>query len=77
MIPEISAILEMFKAGQCTMTQALGWINQHMENADLRDNFAGLALAAFFSDGEGHGRFKEASEWSYEMADAMLKARAS
>lgn len=77
MIPEIAAILEMFKAGECTMTQALGWIEQHMENADLRDHIAAQVLPAYFSDGEDHGRFAEATKWAYDMADAALKARSA
>lgn len=44
MIPQISQILRMLVAGECTEDRALGWINQHMENADLRDHFAGLAM---------------------------------
>jgi uncharacterized UBP type Zn finger protein len=43
MIPDIHAIVEMLIAGQCTAQQAIGWLNTHMENADLRDHFAANA----------------------------------
>ena len=72
MIPDIHAIVEMLIAGQCTAQQAIGWINTHMENADLRDHFAGKALEALV-----HNRTPDdAATEAYEYADAMLQARA-
>jgi hypothetical protein len=42
----------------------------------LRDYFAGKAMQAILSDGSWHGHTcKTAALESYEMADAMLKAR--
>jgi len=71
MIPDLAKILEMFKAGECTMTQALGWIECHMENADLRDHFAGQVAS-----GDHTGSPDMQAKWAYQVADAMLKARA-
>lgn len=39
----------------------------------MRDIFAGFAIAAYFSDGEGS--FEDACRWCYRVADAMLKER--
>lgn len=72
MIPDITAILEMYKAGECTMTQALAWIEQHQENADLRDHFAGQSILPAMSE---NATCSAAASVCYEMADAMLKAR--
>ena len=66
MIPEIPAILEMVKAGECTVQKAIAWIAQHMENADLLDTFAAAALA---------GGLLEAKP-AYALARAMLAERA-
>ena len=85
MIPSIESIVEMLIAGECTAQQAIAWIAQHMENADLRDQFAGLAMQgdmASQSSDTGEWRSEVATEYLdirakffYRFADAMLKAR--
>jgi len=50
-------------------------IGQH-QGMTLRDYFAAKAMQAILSDGSWHGHTcKTAALESYEMADAMLKAR--
>jgi hypothetical protein len=47
-----------------------------MHGMTLRDYFAAKAMQAILSDGSWHGHTcKTAALESYEMADAMLKAR--
>lgn len=80
MIPDIHAILEMIRAGECTVQQALQWINQHMENADLRDHFAGLALQGLIAQSMGTALGSDpvhGARYAYQAADEMLKARLS
>jgi hypothetical protein len=49
---------------------------QLFETIDLRDYFAAKAMQAILSDGSWHGHTcKTAALESYEMADAMLRAR--
>lgn len=47
MIPEISEILRMFAAGECTLEQAEQWIGSHIAQAEQRqmllDHFASSA----------------------------------
>jgi hypothetical protein len=48
----------------------------HQRGMTLRDYFAAKAMQAILSDGSWHGHTcKTAALESYEMADAMLKAR--
>lgn len=81
MIPDIPTILAMLVAGECTLERAQGWINIHMENADLRDHFASGALAALIGheakDGANCGAqaVPRLAQWAYEYADALLAAR--
>ncbi len=67
------------KTGGPAYPQINHWDDNRMRMGDsgmsLRDYFAAKALPAYFSDGNGHGNFYDAANWSYEMADAMLKAR--
>jgi hypothetical protein len=76
-IPTIEQILEDYKAGRCSLGEALCWIDAHHEKSQMRDAFAMSALPAHFSDGENHGMYDDAAEWSYAIADAMMKARAA
>lgn len=52
MIPTIETIVEQLLAGECTKSQAINWLHMHAEDAgrDLRDEFAGQALAGLFAD---------------------------
>lgn len=84
MIPDIHAIVEMLIAGQCTAQQAIGWLNTHMENAELRDHFAANAVAGWLASygcdnphpaNTGHADVVAVN--AYAMADAMLKARSA
>lgn len=79
MIPDIHAIVEMLLAGECTAQQAIGWINTHMENADLRDHFAGCVLQGLLAcDIEcGPTSVPTIAASCYVMADEMLKARSA
>ena len=48
----------------------------NLEGISIRDYFAAKAMQAILSDGSWHGHTcKTAALESYEMADAMLKAR--
>lgn len=77
MTPTIQSIVDMLIDGECTAQQALEWIGQYMENADLRDHFAGMAMQAAATNPKGADgfTFEQRAEWAYEQADAMLKAR--
>ena len=82
MIPALEEILRMYKSGQCSIGDALNWIAQHQEQADLRDHFAGLALTAAAADELKRPTFDEATYKgtavrAYLYADAMLEARKS
>ena len=44
------------------------------DGMELRDYFAGQALIAYYSDGNGTDP-ELSSKWCYAAADAMLKAR--
>jgi hypothetical protein len=77
MIPSIETIIEDLIAGQCTAAQAMAWIAQHMENADLRDHFAGLAMQGDKANPNGFETPENIAVYAYEIADAMLKARQS
>lgn len=48
--------------------------NQDSEK-DLRDNFAGLAMQGFLAHYGNSGTWHTLSRMSYQVADAMLKAR--
>ena len=48
-----------------------------LDELDLRDYFAAKAMVAYWSDPTVTGEFKTAAAWAYDMADAMLKARAA
>ena len=74
MIPSIEDILAYYKAGDCTLEKALGWIEQHQENTDLRDHFAGLAMQGYIVGTEAP-KCAHIASVAYEMSDAMLKAR--
>ena len=75
MIPTIESIVEMLIAGECTAQQAIAWIAQHMENADLRDHFAAHAPEPPKSWHGGERATQDVVEWRWWYADAMLKAR--
>jgi hypothetical protein len=82
-IPTIETIVEDLAAGRITKQEAIGWLNQHAQDAGycLRDEFAGKAmqgiLAANFSvDGASADTDNNAvAQHSYDIADAMLKRR--
>lgn len=73
MIPTIEQIVERLLAGEITKQQALGWLNQHAEDAGycLRDEFAGRAMQAAMDGSSPQFVAIEA----YKFADAMLLAR--
>lgn len=89
MIPTIEQIVEDVKAGTITVAQAINWLHQHAEGAanDLRDHFAGLAMQGFIASGALNAAMADLgstaaaretlTEASYQIADAMLKARES
>ena len=81
MIPDIQSIIAMLLAGECTSEQAEAWIYTHMENSDLRDQFAGMAMQGMLVDLTkafyGIDWQTRLTESSYDIADAMLKARQS
>lgn len=56
-------------------TTEANWFNENVrtEGMDLRDYFAAKALAVW----AGNFDSETAARYSYEMADAMLRARAS
>lgn len=76
MIPTIETIIEELLKGDITKQKAITWLNQHAENAhaDLRDNFAGLAMQGMMVDVE-RPVVDYISATSYKMADAMMEAR--
>lgn len=59
------------------------YLAQGWEGMTLRDYFAAKAMASFISKGDGFSEQftsdddhdDKISRWSYEMADAMMKAR--
>ena len=56
--------------------QMNGHPTEEMSGMFLRDHFAGLAMQAYLSNTDrGDFSYDEWAEASYEMADAMLKAR--
>lgn len=75
MIPSIEDVLQMLLDGNIDKQQALFYIDQHMENvanaADLRDHFAGLAMARVGSSTS----YESMAKHAYQMADEMMKAR--
>lgn len=75
MIPSIQSIVEMLIVHECTAQQALAWIAEYVENEDLRDQFAGQALAVKFGNSGTNISVDDMAEKCYAMADAMLKAR--
>ena len=45
------------------------------DGMDLRDYFAAKALQGLVADGVGSLMDEELADWSYKLADAMMKAR--
>ena len=71
-------VIQMQQTGEITAEQLLNYTRQ-LHGMTLRDYFAAKAMQAWFSDravylGDKQSRDKAAKQ-SYEMADAMLKAR--
>ena len=81
MIPTIPSIVEMLRANECTAQQAIAWINAHIEDSDLRDHFAGMAMQALIAKGmeeyakRGMHGVPLIPKYAYEYADAMIKER--
>ncbi len=81
MIPTIEEIVLGLLQGTYTGTQAESWLRAHMDLAeemargDLRDEFAGQAMQGLLASNV-RAKEMEFAEQAYEMADAMLKARA-
>jgi hypothetical protein len=93
MIPTIETIIEDLLADKISKSQAVNWLHQHAEGPieDLRDHFAGQALAGMGTWVPGrriNGEMLESSgsllspetrearaEWAYAQADAMLRER--
>ena len=46
--------------------------NDFMNGMDLRDYFAAHAMQSYMSN---HNTYEAVAKWSYQMADAMMKAR--
>lgn len=77
MIPAIPAIVEMLRANECTAQQAIAWINAHIEDSDLRDQFAAAIITGLYASYGGNPPEPEQmAEDAYAIADAMLEARA-
>lgn len=79
MIPSIETIVEDLAAGTITKAQAITWLYMHAEGAanDLRDMFAGQALAGWRANPNGkYTTHADAAEEAYRYADAMLTERA-
>lgn len=78
MIPTIEEILEGLLDGTYLLDKAVRLVDQYIEQAGLRDHFAGLAMQAdvsrvgYYQRGEHMVR---AASNAYAMADAMLEAR--
>ena len=49
--------------------------NKHAISMTLRDYFAAKSLQGLLADGVGSLSDEELADWSYKLADAMLKAR--
>lgn len=47
----------------------------HYQGMSLRDYFAAKAMQGMLVDKEIEGSWTRCAAWSYQMADAMLKAR--
>ena len=67
---------------QITQNPATGETTMHQYLSDgmtLRDYFAAKAMVSFWNDEQLHPSVtkKDAAEWAYAMADAMLEARKS
>ena len=85
MIPSIEDILKMLLNKECTLAQAMAWIDTHMILAvgkvdlqDLRDMFAAKAMQGEMSTRfNWRLHFREMAQNCYVMVDAMLKARES
>jgi hypothetical protein len=85
MIPNIEKIIEDLLAGHINKTSAIGWLYQHVEDAyvrvedaGLRDHFAGLAAQGLCADrhhSDTQGSPRNIAIIAYEVADAMMKAR--
>lgn len=50
------------------------WRSSGHSGMNLRDYFAAKAMQAWISRGDDNGE-NDIAKWSYDMADAMLKAR--
>ncbi len=76
MIPSIEDILADLMNGRMTFATAKAYIEQHLQlaqdNTDLRDHFAAKAMQGLLAK---NGSCHPAD--AYDMADAMLKARAA
>ncbi len=73
--PNIHDILEhTSKHFGLTMSEALAIMKTPLHPRGLRDEFAGQAMQAVIARGDDTNR-PGMAEWSYAMADAMLKAR--
>lgn len=58
------------------MNQPIGYFTtEHAVSMTLRDYFAAKALQGLVADGVGSLMDEELADWSYKLADAMLKAR--
>jgi hypothetical protein len=57
-----------------TMGEALAITKTPLHPRELRDDFAGKAMASVIARGDDTNR-PGMAEWSYAMADVMLKAR--
>lgn len=53
----------------------VGTMGLHADGMDLRDYFAAKAMQCYWADPDVTPDLKTASAWSYDMADAMMKAR--
>ena len=69
MIPTIKDICRQLASGLISETKAIAWLEQRMENADLRDQFATAALTHKFSN---MILAKDIAENAYRLADAMM-----
>ena len=73
--PNIRDILEnACKEFGLTMSEALAIMKTPLHPRELRDEFAGKAMQSVIARGDDTNR-PGMAEWSYAMADAMLKAR--
>ena len=88
MIPTIEDIVADLLAGTMTKEQAVHWLYQHMENADLRDQFAAQAVQGLLANSGGPVQQNGMTGWNftnctpqnvaalaYEMANEMLEER--